>query len=99
METTNTPFERGSVGLKRTRSDPDRADSQFFVVLGPARNLDGDHTVFGRVIFGIDAADKLRPGSPPDLPDRILSLKMAADPNAGAVSIPCRDSDRRLGSC
>jgi len=101
IELSQTSFTRGTVGMTRGRNETD--DSRFFIALGPARYLDGKATAWGRVIFGIDVADKLRPGSPPPDPDRIVSMRFAAEPKPGtpdnAVRVPCRDSDRRLGSC
>ncbi len=78
-EFSDEPFRRGSVGMKHKRRDPASADSQFFISLAPAPHLDGRYTLWGRVIFGIELLDRLRPGQPPKYPDRIVSLRVAAD--------------------
>lgn len=53
---------RGSVAMAR-RADPDSAGSQFYICLAPQPHLDGQYTVFGRVIEGMDVVDKIRPGT------------------------------------
>lgn len=68
-EFNRRPHERGAVGMARG-SDPDSAGSQFYIVLKPARGLDGQYTVFGRVTRGMELVDGLRRG------DRIKSLKV-----------------------
>ena len=78
-ELSGTRFVRGVVGMKRDRNQLDTADSQFFVLLGRARHLDGKYTAWGRVIHGMSLMDRLRRGSPPSNPDRIKSLHVAAD--------------------
>src|SRR3954462_5185064 len=60
-EFTAVPFLRGTVGAGRSES-PDSANSQFFIMFGPNHALDGKYTVFGRVISGMDAVDKIAPG-------------------------------------
>ncbi len=50
------PHERGTVSMANV-GQPNTADSQFFIVHGSARNLDGKHTVFGRVVGGMDVVD------------------------------------------
>ena len=78
-ELSGTRFVRGVVGMKRDRNQLDTADSQFFVLLGRARHLDGKYTAWGRVIHGMSLMDRLRRGSPPSNPDLIKSLRVAAD--------------------
>lgn len=58
--------------------DPDSADSQFFIVTGPAP-LEKQFTVFGRVIAGMDAVRALAPGEPPPAPDRMEKVRLLAD--------------------
>lgn len=77
-EFTKAPFERGVIGAART-NDPNSADSQFFICFAPARFLDGQYTVWGEVVEGMDAVDKLARGEPPRKPDQIRSLKVQAD--------------------
>jgi peptidylprolyl isomerase len=77
------PFERGVLGMART-SDPDSANSQFFIMFASAPHLNGQYTVFGEVTKGMDLVDNIRRGDPArggqvSDPDRIVSLKVAAD--------------------
>ncbi len=75
-EFSDVPFERGTVGMSRKDDDPDSAESQFFITLGRAAALDGKYTVIGRVIEGIEFADKLKAGRPPKNPDKIIRLSV-----------------------
>ena len=52
-EFSDVPFERGTVGMARSQS-PDSANSQFFIVFQAAPHLDGNYTVFGRVVEGME---------------------------------------------
>ncbi len=72
-EFSDIPFERGVVGMARTR-DPNSADSQFFIMTAPAPHLNGQYTVWGRVIEGMEVVDALAPGEPPERPDRMLRV-------------------------
>jgi peptidylprolyl isomerase len=60
-EFSKVPFEKGTVGMARS-SDPNSANSQFFIMFAPAPHLDGQYTVVGRVIAGQDVVDALRRG-------------------------------------
>ena len=77
-EFSKAPHGRGAVSMARA-NDPDSADSQFFIVFGDARFLDGKYTVWGEVTSGMEAVDKLKRGEPVQGPDKIVSLKVAAD--------------------
>jgi cyclophilin family peptidyl-prolyl cis-trans isomerase len=77
-EFSKAPHGRGAVSMARA-NDPDSADSQFFIVFGEARFLDGKYTVWGEVTSGMEAVDKLKRGEPVQGPDKIVSLKVAAD--------------------
>ncbi|MEX0923173.1 MAG: peptidylprolyl isomerase [Rhodovibrionaceae bacterium] len=82
-EFSNASFERGTVGMART-SDPDSANSQWFVMFDRAPNLDRNYTVWGRVLEGMEHIDAIKKGSSAQNgavsnPDRILSLKVMAD--------------------
>ncbi len=57
-EFNDVPFERGVVGMARSR-DPNSAGSQFFIMVARAPSLDGQYTAFGRVVQGMDAVDKI----------------------------------------
>ena len=78
-EFSQEPFVRGTVGMKHPVGKPNTADSQFFITLGPARNLNGKYTVWGNVIYGAELLDGLHGGSPPKTPDKIKSLRLATD--------------------
>ena len=60
-EFSDIPFERGVVGMARSR-DPDSANSQFFIMFDAAPHLDGQYTVVGRVIEGMDVVDDIARG-------------------------------------
>ena len=75
-------FVRGVCGMARS-SDPNSANSQFFIMFAPAPSLDGQYTIWGRVTAGMDAVDKIKRGDPPSGvvrgPDRLRSMRVAAD--------------------
>jgi peptidylprolyl isomerase len=72
------PHLRGTVSMART-SDPNSANSQFFIMLAPRFSLDNDYTVFGRVIGGMNFVDAIEKGEPPANPSRILRASIASD--------------------
>jgi peptidylprolyl isomerase len=74
-EFTKMPFFRGTVAAARSTS-PDSANSQFFIMFAPNPNLEGNYTVFGRVISGMDAVDKIAPGEPPPAPTTIVHASL-----------------------
>jgi peptidylprolyl isomerase len=75
-------FLRGTVGAART-SDPNSANSQFFIMFAPAPNLDGQYTIWGQVVSGMPFVDAIKKGSGDSgtvsNPDRILHMRVAAD--------------------
>lgn len=75
-EFTPTPFERGTVGAARS-SSPNSANSQFFICFTHAPNLNGQYTVWGQVIDGMIAVDKIAKGEPPPKPDKIVKAYIA----------------------
>ena len=75
-------FERGTIGMART-SDPNSGDSQWFICFAPAPHLNGQYTIWGKVIEGMDLVDRIAPGEPPAQPDTIVSLRVAADVESG----------------
>ena len=82
-EFSDVHFSRGVVGMART-PDPDSANSQFFIMYGDAPSLDGQYTVIGQVVSGMEAVDAIKKGDEAnngmvDGPDKIISLKVAAD--------------------
>ena len=60
-EFSSLPFDRGVVGMARSM-DPNSANSQFFIMFAPAPHLDGQYTVVGRVISGMDVVDAIKKG-------------------------------------
>ena len=77
-EFSEVPFERGTVGMART-SNPHSANSQFFIMFDKGSFLNGQYTVVGEVVDGMDVVDKLKRGEPPSKPDRIIKMTVAAD--------------------
>jgi peptidylprolyl isomerase len=75
------PHVRGAVSMARA-NHPDSADSQFFIVFGDSRFLDGQYTVFGRVTEGMEFVDKIKKGKSAqngvvDNPDKIIKMHLA----------------------
>jgi len=77
-EFSGVPFERGTVGAART-SDPNSANSQFFICFTHTPNLNGQYTVWGQVVDGMIAVDKIAKGEPPPNPDIIIKAYLASD--------------------
>lgn len=82
-EFSDAPHERGVTSMART-ADPNSADSQFFIMLARTPHLDGQYTVWGRVSEGMEHVDAIRSGDAQrnglvETPDRIVTLKVAAD--------------------
>ena len=77
-EFSREPHVRGACSMART-SDPNSANSQFFICFDDATFLDGQYTVWGVVTDGMDAVDALPKGEPPREPGKIVSAKVAAD--------------------
>jgi cyclophilin family peptidyl-prolyl cis-trans isomerase len=69
---------RGTCSMARSQS-PDSADSQFFICFADASFLNGQYTVWGEVVDGMDMVDKIKRGEPVKDPDRIVSMKVLAD--------------------
>jgi len=83
-EFSREPFVRGVCGMARSQN-PNSANSQFFICFAPARFLDGQYTVWGEVVEGMEHVDALkkapssdRSGTVPN-PDRLISMKVLAD--------------------
>jgi peptidylprolyl isomerase len=77
-EFSSEPHVRGVCSMARS-ANPHSANSQFFIVFDDATFLDGQYTVWGEVIEGMDAVDALPRGEPPAKPGKIVSMKVAAD--------------------
>ena len=69
---------RGAVSMARAQS-PDSGDSQFFICFDDTTFLDRQYTVWGRVVDGMENVDKLARGEPPTRPDKMISVRVAAD--------------------
>ena len=72
---------RGTVGMARS-SDPNSANSQFFIMYAPQSSLDGQYTIIGEVVSGMDAIDKLKKGDEANNgmvtdPDKIVKMQLA----------------------
>ena len=76
-EFSREPHVRGAVSMARAQS-PDSADSQFFICFDDATFLDGQYTVWGRVVSGMENVDKIKRGEPPSNPDKIVSMRVGA---------------------
>jgi peptidylprolyl isomerase len=77
-EFSNEPFERGTLGMART-SDPNSANSQFFINFAATPHLNGQYTVWGQVVEGMELVDQIEKGEPPRNPDKIIQMRVAAD--------------------
>ena len=77
-EFSKLPHDRGSIGAARSAS-PDSANSQFFINFADNNFLNGQYTVYGRVTAGMEHVDAISRGEPPAEPDRMISVKVAAD--------------------
>jgi peptidylprolyl isomerase len=77
-EFSDVPYKRGTVGMART-SNPHSANSQFFIMFAEGSFLNGQYTVVGEVVSGMDVVDKLKRGEPPSDPDRMVRVHVAAD--------------------
>ena len=77
-EFSGIPHDRGTLGAARSQN-PNSANSQFFINFKDNHFLNGQYTVYGRGISGMEHVDKIQRGEPPVNPDRMLSVKVAAD--------------------
>ena len=73
-EFNDLPHDRGTLSMART-SDPNSANSQFFICFKETPSLDRQYTVFGKVIEGMEFVDNIKRGEPPTDPDKIISFK------------------------
>ena len=75
-EFSDVPFLRGTVGMARAM-DPNSANSQFFIMFADGDFLNGQYTVFGQVIEGMDVVDAIARGEPPAAPDVMARVTVA----------------------
>ncbi|WP_068109277.1 peptidylprolyl isomerase [Tropicimonas marinistellae] len=77
-EFSKLPHARGTLGAARSQN-PNSANSQFFINFKDNDFLNGQYTVYGRVISGMEHVDAITRGEPPANPDKMISVKVAAD--------------------
>ena len=77
-EFSKLPHDRGTLGAARSQN-PNSANSQFFINFKDNHFLNGQYTVYGRVISGMEHVDAIMRGEPPVNPDRMISVRVAAD--------------------
>jgi peptidylprolyl isomerase len=84
-EFSSVPFTRGIVGMARRGDSVDTANSQFFFMFGDAPSLNGQYTVIGEVVSGMDVVDKLKKAPPGSRggevtdPDKMVKVQVASD--------------------
>jgi cyclophilin family peptidyl-prolyl cis-trans isomerase len=74
-EFSSEPFRRGTMGMARSQH-PDSANSQFFICFDDAGFLNGQYTVFGEVVEGMEHVDAIAKGEPPATPDKMISVRL-----------------------
>jgi peptidylprolyl isomerase len=85
QEFSSVPFKRGIVGMARRGDSVDTANSQFFIMFGEQASLNGQYTVIGDVVSGMDVVDKLKKAPPGSAggavtdPDKMLKVQVASD--------------------
>ena len=81
-EFSDEKHRRGTVSMARSQ-DPDSGDSQFFICFADAPWLDGQYTVWGQVVSGMEFVDKIKRGAPGsgtvNDPDKIISMKLVSE--------------------
>jgi cyclophilin family peptidyl-prolyl cis-trans isomerase len=81
-EFSSEPFKRGTLGMARSQ-DPNSANSQFFICFADSSFLNGQYTVFGQVVSGMDVVDKIKKGAAGSgtvtNPDKIVKMQLATD--------------------
>jgi cyclophilin family peptidyl-prolyl cis-trans isomerase len=80
-EFSKLPHDRGTIGAARSQN-PNSANSQFFINFRDNHFLNNQYTVYGRVISGMEFVDKITRGEPPANPDRMITVRVAADVQA-----------------
>ena len=78
-EFSNVPYKRGIVGMARKGNSNDSANSQFFIMFADGPSLNGQYTVIGEVLSGMDVVDKIKKGEPVQNPDKMTKVQVAAD--------------------
>ncbi|MGB9367964.1 MAG: peptidylprolyl isomerase [Xanthobacteraceae bacterium] len=78
-EFSNVPYKRGIVGMARKGGNNDSANSQWFIMFADGPSLNGQYTVVGEVLSGMDVVDKIKKGEPVQSPDKMVKVQVAAD--------------------
>ena len=78
-EFSKVPFKRGIVGMARKGGDNNSANSQFFIMYADGAFLNGQYTVVGEVLSGMEVVDKIKKGEPVVDPDRMIRVQVDAD--------------------
>jgi peptidylprolyl isomerase len=78
-EFSQVPYKRGIVGMARKGGNNDSANSQFFIMFADGPSLNGQYTVIGEVLSGMDVVDKIKKGEPVQNPDKMTKVQVAAD--------------------
>ena len=78
-EFSQVPYKRGVVGMARKGGNNDSANSQFFIMFADGPSLNGQYTVIGEVLSGMDVVDKIKKGEPVQNPDKMVKVQVAAD--------------------
>jgi peptidylprolyl isomerase len=78
-EFSQVPFKRGVVGMARKGNSNDSANSQWFIMFADGSSLNGQYTVIGEVLSGMDVVDKIKKGQPVQNPDKMTKVQVAAD--------------------
>ena len=85
QEFSKVPFTRGIVGMARRGDSVDSANSQFFIMFAEGSSLNGQYTVIGEVVSGMDVVDKLKKAPPGSSggqvtdPDKMVKVQVASD--------------------
>ena len=77
-EFSRIPHDRGTLGAARSQN-PNSANSQFFINFKDNHFLNGQYTVYGRVVSGMEHVDAISRGEPPAAPDRMIKVRVYAD--------------------
>ena len=78
-EFSQVPFKRGVVGMARKGNSNDSANSQWFIMFADGSSLNGQYTVIGEVLSGMDVVDKIKKGEPVQNADKMTKVQVAAD--------------------
>ena len=84
-EFNDVNFGRGTIGAARTQ-DPNSANSQWFICFDDCSFLNGQYTVWGQVVGGMEHVDAIKRGEPPANPDKIVKMQVAADVQAAETA-------------